>query len=140
MTKLTKNFMIAAAALTLTATAVSAETLKAEIPFAFQVSGKVLPAGTYTVDSSKLRSTGIVPLRSTETNDAVLVSRIAANDPKAEWRADGKARLVFECGDTCTLVQIYSPSDAAAYGIAHPKSTNLNTRIAVIVMRSDKGD
>ena len=49
MKSLTTNLMIAAAAL-FAAGAVSAQTMTADIPFAFQAGGKVMAAGTYRVD------------------------------------------------------------------------------------------
>jgi hypothetical protein len=49
MKNLTKNMMIAAAALVVAAGAAQAQTIKAEVPFSFRVAGTVLPAGEYRV-------------------------------------------------------------------------------------------
>ncbi len=51
MKKLTTKLMIAAAALVVAAGAASAQTMKAEIPFAFRAGDKVMAAGTYRVET-----------------------------------------------------------------------------------------
>jgi len=138
MTNFTKNLLIAAAALTLTASVVSAQTLKAEIPFTFAVSGKVLTAGAYQINAAS--ATKIVSVRGIETRDSALTVKGPSADPRPEWKADHQARLVFECDSSlCTLIKMYNGDDAV-YNLSHPKSSAMGTRIAVIVMRPDKGD
>ena len=46
MTNLTKNIMIAAAALMVVAGVAGAQTIQAEVPFGFRAAGTVLPAGS----------------------------------------------------------------------------------------------
>jgi hypothetical protein len=139
MKNLTRNLIIAAAVLMMT-TALSAQTLKADIPFAFYVTGKVMPAGSYTVDFRNLLASGLVPMRATQTGESAIAVRSALADAKEQWKEDGKARLVFSCSDTCTLMQMYLPGDSEVYNLAHPKFNSVGARIAVIVMRTDKGD
>ncbi|MFN0107421.1 MAG: hypothetical protein ACKVZH_01090 [Blastocatellia bacterium] len=64
------------------------QTITANIPFDFTVSGKTLPAGNYTV--TKGASQGVLILRNFEKGEAVgVIARSAGND------ANGKANLTF---------------------------------------------
>src|ERR1039457_5580076 len=101
MTSLTMRLTIAAAAL-FAAGAVSAQTMKADIPFAFQAGGKVMAAGPYRVD---LRGTaGLVTILGTAREGAVIVTPITHIE-----RKENTAKLVFVCGrGPCSLVQAWS--------------------------------
>jgi hypothetical protein len=139
---LTKIIMTGIAALTLTAGAVYGQTLKADIPFAFQVSGKAMPAGTYTFDYSKLSTSNVIAVHSQETKAGGYVARTSTSDPNSEWKSDGQPKLQFECaGDgQCALTKAWTGGDSQAFNLAHPKSVDMNTRISVIVMRPEKGE
>jgi hypothetical protein len=137
MTNFTKNLMTAAAAVVVSAGLASAQGLKADVPFAFSVGGKVLPAGTYQISS--VRASAPIFGLDGENGRAVAMAQ-AAHDPAAAWSADGKARLVFACGDSCVLREIWTGGISPAYRFSQPKGTDINSHIAVVVMRTDKGD
>ena len=141
MTNFTKNLMIAAAALVLSASVVSAQTvLTADIPFAFQISGKVLPAGTYRVANTSNSGLPIFLLRNSEGQSAVVMP-VAANDPAKAWKSDRNPRLAFSCGsERCILLDLWTGGDAPAYRMSNSKTVDLNSHIAVVVMRPDKAD
>jgi hypothetical protein len=99
MTRLTTKLMIAAAAL-VAAGAASAQTMKADIPFAFRAGGKVMAAGTYQMD---FRGTGgTVTIRGLDRG-AVFAKPITHTDGTVE-----APKLVFACGrGTCSLSQAW---------------------------------
>ncbi|HYW42436.1 MAG TPA: hypothetical protein VE959_06240 [Bryobacteraceae bacterium] len=141
MTNFTKNLMVAAAALVVTAGAVSAQTLKADIPFAFQVSGKVMPAGTYQVDYSRIQSDRTVLFRGVDNRYSALAIKTSTADAGRQWREDGRARLAFECGTSvCSLTGMWDGTSVFAYGLSHPRTVEMGTRIAVVIMRPDNGE
>jgi len=138
MTTLTKTLTFAAA-LMIAAGAASAQNLKADIPFAFETNGKAMPAGTY--DVSKLHSASAVFRLQDGEGHAVMALGAVAHDPDKAWRQDRKPRLAFACADTrCTLIQVYTGNENPAYEVSRPKTTDIGTRIAVVTMRSDKGE
>lgn len=100
MRNLTNKLMIAAAAL-LAAGAASAQTLKADVPFAFQANGKTMPAGIYTVN---LRGpAGTVSLQGDWKASAVMARPVSHIESQ-----DQTPRLVFLCRrGTCTLIQAW---------------------------------
>src|SRR2546422_502319 len=74
MTNFTKNLTLAAAALVVAAGAASAQTiaLKVDIPFAFQVAGKAMPAGAYRVTNVSSNSTAVFALQTPGSSVVVL--------------------------------------------------------------------
>ena len=52
MKNLANKLMVVAAAMAAVAGTVSAQSMKAEVPFSFKVSGTVMPAGTYMVTAA----------------------------------------------------------------------------------------
>jgi hypothetical protein len=140
MTNFTKSIMVAAAALTL-AGAASAQELKADIPFAFQVGKKLMQPGSYVV--SRL-STGIPMYRllNTGIREAAVSLPSSAHDPAKEWKADGKPRLAFACGGSqCTLSELWD-GEAGTPSHLFPisKSRNESMRTAVIVAEPLKAE
>jgi hypothetical protein len=108
MKRLTMNCMLAAAALTAVATGASAQPMKAEIPFAFHAGAAVLAPGAYTVTLDRGRSGQYFQLTNVDTGRSVLVGRGGDADALKAWLADGKPRLLFECGAArCVLRQVW---------------------------------
>jgi len=142
MTNFTTRLMVAAATLVAAAGAASAQELKAEIPFAFRTNGATLAPGTYRVSLS--RTAGILYLyfSSSETHQSALSPANVPYDAPKDWRETGKAVLSFECGSkTCTLVGVWGGSDQPAYKVPTPKmDKNEPTRVALVALRSEKGD
>ena len=141
MTNFTKNLMAAAAALVVSAGLASAQTmLKADVPFAFQVNGKVMSAGTYRVANVSTNGVPVFALRSDDGQSIVTLPG-SSHDADKAWRADRQPRLAFECAaDNCALSQVWAGGDAPAYNIGHRKTVDINRHIAVVVMRPEKGD
>jgi hypothetical protein len=129
MTRLTTKLMIAAAAL-VAAGAASAQTMKADIPFAFQASGKMMAAGTYQVN---LRGTGGTVVIRRYNRDAVYAKPVTLKEGKVE-----NAKLVFVCAHgTCSLSQIWAGNSTAGLEFRTPKlNRGEEASLAVIALRS----
>ena len=134
MTSLTMKLTIAAAAL-FAAGAVSAQTMTADIPFAFQAGGKVMAAGTYRVDLGS--NVGLVMIRGTRREGAVLVQPITHID-----RREATAKLVFVCGrGPCSLLQVWSAYSEKGLLFLTPKlDRNEEASLTVIHLRPDAAD
>jgi len=104
----TTKLMIAAALMAVAAGAASAQTLKADVPFAFRTANGTLGAGTYTISMDKVNRIVLIQSR---TESAMLLPTTRLDGVKA-----GDAKLVFSCGVShCTLVQVWSGNGNAAY-------------------------
>ena len=141
MTDFTKQIVVAASALML-AGAASAQSLKADIPFAFRVGNKLMQPGTYMV--SQIGHNGIETYRllNTEMREAALAMGNIPHDPSKEWRADGKPRLAFECGERhCTLSELWNgESTHPSYKFHIPKSRGESYHLAVVVAHRAKSE
>ncbi len=81
----------------------------AEIPFGFEVQGRALPAGTYTMQ--ELGTSGAVILRNTQSNDSIAVMA-----PPNKAGKGGEPKLVFtEYGDRYFLSQIWFQNEEAGH-------------------------
>jgi hypothetical protein len=136
MTTFKTNFIIAAATLMVAAGSASAQTLKAEIPFAFRVGNTVMPAGTYQLKSQQAPA---VYRLSALQGKSILVLPSAAHDAKKSW---SNPTLAFECGSNlCSLSEVWTGPGSAAYKIPMGKADrNEATHTALVAMKSDKGD
>jgi hypothetical protein len=140
MTNFTTKMMIAATTVLVAATCASAQTLKADIPFNFRVSEKVLPAGTYKIsDLAVLTGSKIFRISGPE-NTVLAISR-GASDVDRSWQAKGLPTLSFECVESrCSLVKLWTGT-GDAYAIPHPKpGPGEPVRMATVVMHADKAD
>jgi hypothetical protein len=121
MKRLTMNCMLAAAALTAVATSASAQSMKAEIPFAFQAGAARLAPGAYTVKMNRGVGARFFEIRNADTGKGVLVGVRSDGDVLKAWQADGKPRLQFECGGArCVLRQLWEGGGGRVYGIQGP--------------------
>ena len=120
MKKTTKNLILTAAFLAVATGVASAQTLKADVPFAFRAGGKMMPAGAYRVEIAG-PSHEIVFLRNFEAKEStVMISSGPATPPKA-WTAKGAPVLSFECGATrCSLIRLWTGSSEPAITFPHP--------------------
>ncbi len=134
MKSLTMRLTIAAAAL-FAAGAASAQTMKADIPFAFQAGGKLMAAGTYRVDLHSPRST--VTIRGTGLKSAVIAGYITHIESKVET-----AKLVFQCSrGNCSLLQVWPGYYESGLLFKAPKlDRNEEASLAVIHLRPDAAD
>ena len=141
MTNFTKNLMVAAATLVVAAGAASAQTMKADIPFAFRANGKVMTAGIYLVDL-KQGTTGVqtLYLYNYGGHEALLTQARVPHDAPNAWREAGNAVLSFQCGEKiCSLTGVWAGQDGPAYNISAPKADE-PTHMALINLLPEKGD
>ncbi len=134
--KYTATNLILAAAIALAAsTTVSAQgLLKAEIPFAFQVSGTVMAPGTYLVKSYAAESR--FQLSNLDTRRSVLALPLAGNDAPKAWRAAGQPKLEFASSASgYVLSRIWTANGAPAKVFSRPrKHEGEPTQIATVPM------
>jgi hypothetical protein len=132
---------MAAAVVALAASSASAQALKADIPFTFQVSGTTMSAGTYVVMSPSNSGSKYVLLRNTDTKKSVM-AMYTPTDPAKELKARGTAGIQFECaGPQCALRQIWSDSGSPAYGFRGPKlGSDGDRHMAFIPLTNVKAD
>jgi hypothetical protein len=108
------TFLLAVSCLIPLATApLAAQTfsLKADIPFAFMVDGKTMPAGEYAVDSGMVSQTA-VQLRNLEIGGGVLAATVQAGGGPA-W-TNTQARLIFHrYGNRYFLYQVWEKGEDA---------------------------
>ena len=118
MKSMTTKLMMTAAALAI-ATAVPAQTFKAEIPFAFQAGGKTMAAGTYVVRASYHQSQTVVLANYKAKQSAILMPG-PMTDPAKAWTAKGDPVLSFECGvGRCALARLWTGSDEPVMTFPH---------------------
>jgi hypothetical protein len=79
------------------------ETATAQIPFAFHVAGRTLPAGSYAVTRNFAGINGMIRVWNTESLKAAIVSGVAGDAPSTNVTA-----LRFYCDDGCELVGVRS--------------------------------
>jgi len=133
MKNLTTKLTIAAAVIAVAAGAASAQTMKADVPFAFRTVNGTLEAGTYTVSID--RSAGTVHIRQAHGNESAFLlptSPIGANK-------ESEAKLVFSCGaGPCTLVQVWTGPDRPAYQFRRPKQDR-NEEASLVAIPLQRG-
>jgi hypothetical protein len=143
MKNLTTKMMIAAATLVAAAGVASAQSMEANVPFAFRANGQVFAAGTYRID---LHNTGmgntIVAIRGAGSGKQILTPSYPDGDAKSAWQSEGKAMLSFECGvSRCALAKVWAGSGAVTLRLPTPKlGKDEPTHTAEVVMHPVKGD
>ena len=134
ITKLT----IATACLAAATGVAAAQTLKAEIPFAFRAGEKVMAPGTYTVRVANPRHT-VTVVNYDARQAAVMVTGPEGTAPK-EWRAKGEPVLAFECGgNRCVLARVWTADSDRAMEIAHRRLGG-NEHIALTLVRLQRAN
>ena len=141
MKKTTTRLTIAAAFLALAAGVASAESLRADVPFAFRIGNKLMAPGSYLVQITGATN-NVVTLRNATTKEIGLALPIALAEPSMEWKANGDAVLSFECGvDRCALTRIWSGGSAPADSLAHPKlAAGEQASVTLVRMSRANGD
>src|SRR4051794_36017262 len=116
----TKQSMLATAVVVLAAGGASAQTLKADIPFTFQVGDVVMSPGTYRVVISHTAGERHLIFRNADTNASVL-AQYAPGDVPSAWRVRGTPMVKIECsGAQCALREVWPGFDAPAYHFRGP--------------------
>jgi hypothetical protein len=137
MKSLTNKLMVAAAAMAVVAGAASAQSMKAEVPFSFRVSGTTMPAGSYLLTETRnANGAPLFRLLNTDVSKSVLSQTIGQHTKGVG--ADSPAKLVFLCGDgTCALAQIWTGNGNGAYDLHTPKLTRAEAALISIVAKAD---
>jgi hypothetical protein len=109
----TTKLTIAAAFLALATGVAGAQSLKADIPFAFRAGGKMMPAGEYTVHTGGSAGQMVV-LRNYYAKQGVVLLSNFQSDPGKAATAAAEPVITFECGiGRCSLVQIWTGTGPA---------------------------
>jgi hypothetical protein len=134
--------MSAAAVLIATAGAVWAQsTLKAEVPFAFQVGSNVMEPGTIRVQVMG-GNTGnrALLVNNYATKRSYIVLPKSVGDAPKNWIASGEAKLGFDCtSGTCVLAKVWN-GQGNAYDFYGPKTKGGEIQLTEIVMTPDRGN
>ncbi|MEO8368616.1 MAG: hypothetical protein ABI806_05415 [Candidatus Solibacter sp.] len=142
MKRMTNTMMTAAAVLMLGAGVASAQTtLKAEIPFAFSVAGKVTEPGTYQVRSLRgSSSTASFAIRNTATGRTYLLVPNYHSDAPKGWTSSGTPRVAFDCSTgACALRKIWF-GEGSTYEFSGPRTKSGEMQLTEIRLTSPKGD
>ena len=136
MKSMTTKLMIAAAALAMATGAATAQTLKAEIPFAFRAGEKVMAPGAYTIRVYAHHGYLVISNYQTKQNNALLTS--PATDPRKEWVTKGNPVMVFECGiGRCELSGLWTGPGDPAMAFPH-RNLGRDERASAIEIRLTK--
>ena len=139
MKRMAMNITLAVATLAVAAGTVSAQTMKAEIPFAFRVGNRVMQPGQYRIIVTS-GSTPLLNLLNIDRHEAVLLSTAYLNDVPMRWSAAGLPKLSFLCGEgPCTVSQAWT-GEGYALSFQAPRGKNGEPHIAEIVLRRDRAD
>lgn len=125
MKNLTMRLTIAAVTLAAAAVAASAETYRADIPMAFSVGNKLMPAGSYdfavTTNVSGHRT--VVVRNRHAVKESAMLSTVPGSDAPKAWRAEGAPKIGFDClGQSCSLSKLYNGHDVSAYQVPTRKA------------------
>lgn len=106
---ITAAALLASAILAGPSRAQTPRTLKGNIPFAFSVGEKTLPAGDYTVQRVQWGNEIAQMIRSADGSSAAMVGTM-----RADWKGEGtEARLIFHrYGNQYFLAQIWYGADS----------------------------
>jgi hypothetical protein len=114
MTTWTKVTMMAVMALSTLQAATHDVSSKAEIPFAFQVAGRQMPAGKYLISRS---ATGAYTIQNRDTSRSALFQA-----PVRKSAKPGVAALAFRCAaEVCEVESVKFAGDEAAFSRVFPK-------------------
>ena len=136
MKSLKMNLMVAAAALVVASgaasSAMAADAVKFEIPFAFQAADKTMAPGTYGVSPGNGKSYFI--LSNLQSGKTVFVSEFGPHDPDKEWKAQGGGTLQFSCSEgECELKQLWTGQNHPAVYIRNSRrQERTSTHLALI--------
>ena len=127
--------MILAAAAVAAVTTVSAQNLKAEIPFPFQAVGARMQPGTYWITLDRSGGTLVVRRYNADSRKSILALPLTANSP-AKPRVANPA-VTFACtGAHCVLSSLRN-EESIEYSFAGGKA-GPNTHMATIALKSDR--
>jgi hypothetical protein len=135
------NMTLAVAALALAAGTVSAQTMKAEIPFAFRVGKQVMQPGEYRVRLARnSSSTPVLSLANFDAGRTVLLMATNRIQVPMEGKMAGLPKLSFACGEgPCSITGI-SMGQGYTFNFPAARGKNGEPHIAEIVLRPERAD
>ena len=104
------------------------ETAVANIPFAFTVLGKTMPAGQYTIRDIAVTHNGLLHIQNATNGESVLVLA-PANNASYTTKDDVQAKVIFHrYGDRYFFSEVWS-ADGGLCGKVQPSKLEKETRI-----------
>lgn len=138
MKSMTTKWMITAAALAIASGVASAQTLKADIPFAFRAGEKVMAPGNYTIRVSSEHH--YLVISNYETKQHSMLPTGVPGDPNKAWAAKGEPVMSFECGvGRCELTRLWTGPGTSALSFGH-RSLGRDENASVIEVRLSKAN
>jgi hypothetical protein len=140
--KRTTNYLTTAAAVLIaTAGVASAQTLTAEVPFAFHVGSNVVEPGTIRVRVLNRNSgNSVLVVNNSEAKRSYVVLPQSVADAPKNWQASGLPRLAFDCSSgTCILAKAWN-GEGYVYEFHRPRTKAGETLLTEIVMTPDRGN
>ena len=135
MKRLTTHLVIAAAALTAVAASAPAQTLKAEVPFSFRAGKALMQPGAYDVQILRAAGNTQFLIRNKDTKQAVFILPMLEPDAPKAWKADGKARLSFECAESqCALRELWTGINTAYYMPGPRVESDGHARVTEVIL------
>jgi hypothetical protein len=130
------RIMIAAAAAMAAGATASAQSLKAEIPFAFQAAGARMQPGTYWITVGEGTSR-YVRITNADTGRKVLALPQVAAPPTG--LAEPQPALTFTCADQRCELSSMRDDRSVVYAFYTGKSAQ-GVRIATVALRADRAE
>lgn len=138
--KLTTTTIFATAALLAAAATGNAQTMKAEIPFAFETSNARMQPGSYQV-VLKYGQSGSPTLQifNADSKRSIFALPQSIDRPSHTAANGSDVVLSFECTEGhCVLARLWDGS-TTRYSFATPKP-GASTHVATVILRHDRGD
>jgi hypothetical protein len=129
--------MILAAAAVAAVTTVSAQSMKAEIPFPFQATGARMQPGTYWVTLSRTSGVQRVQIYNQDTRKSIIAVPRVANSPARPESANPV--LSFACTEGRCVLSSIKDTAAVTYNFAAPKP-GPGTHMATIALKADRAE
>jgi hypothetical protein len=135
MKRFLTHSMFAAATLVAVAGSSSAQSLKAEIPFAFRAGAVLMQPGTYDVVARQGMSSMLFELHNRDTRQSVVLFRQGTRDVAKAWASAGMPRMAFQCaGSNCALSELWTGSEASSLFSSPKNPSGDPVRIAEVRM------
>jgi len=139
MKRFATKSLVMAAALVAVAVGASAQSMKAEIPFAFRAGGAVLAPGSYRVSVSSRANNSVIHLTSRDTNKSILILSLYKSDVS---NPAGDPKLWFACaGGNCVLTSVWNGEDHSAMVVGYPaRAAKETAEIRVVTLTAVKAE
>jgi hypothetical protein len=144
MKKFTKMFVLAAAAMTMTAGVASAQKMSADIPFAFRAGKTLMMPGTYEVSYvGTAANFPLVRLYNRDNKKSAILGTVSSHYPGRIWEAKHphQPTMAFSCTDKhCALTDVWAGTDRPVYEFPQVKTRGEDYHVTMVGMRPEKGE